>query len=382
MRALTPTLSPREREFGCLNTTFRLMARLAKLQKTVKDIGLDALLITHLPHIQYLINYTGSNGLLIVPAQGKPHFFTDFRYKAQVRTEVVGAKISIVDRDRTIPDALVEKQLFSDYDHLGFEKNHISYSFYDFLRTKFRHVKLDPQIEVVEKLTMIKSEEEIEAIRKAAEIGDAVYDKVIPIIKPGVTEREVAAEIAYQTRLCGGEKEAFTIIVASGERSALPHGAASDKKIRKGELVTLDFGCVYKGFNSDMTRTVSVGKVPTELQKIYEIVHTSQQRGIEKASAGMTARELDSVCRDYITLHGYGSKFGHSTGHGLGIEVHELPKVSQRGERYKLEPNMVVTIEPGIYLEGQGGVRIEDDVVIRREGCEVLSSSPKELRVL
>src|SRR5581483_9500022 len=310
------------------------MARLAKLQKTVKDIGLDALLITHLPHIQYLINYTGSNGLLIVPAQGKPHFFTDFRYKAQVKTEVVGAKISIVDRDRTIADTLVEKQMFSDYDHLGFEKSHISYALYDFLRTKFRHVKLDPQTEVVEKLIMIKSEDEIGAIRKAAEIGDKVFEKVLDVIKPGMAERDVAAEIAYQTRLCGAVREAFTIIVASGERSALPHGAASDKKLRKGELVTLDFGCVYKGFNSDMTRTVALGKIPNELQKIYEIVRAAQQRAIDKVVAGMTARDLDSVARDYITLHGYGSKFGHSTGHGLGIEVHELPKVSQRGERY------------------------------------------------
>ncbi len=272
--------------------------------------------------------------------------------------------------------------MFSDYDHLGFEKNHISYAMFDFLRTKFRHVKLDPQTEVVEKLTMIKSEEEIEAIRKAAEIGDAVYENVLPEIKPGVTELDIAAEIAYQTRKCGGEREAFTIIVASGERSALPHGAASSKKIKKGELVTLDFGCVYKGFNSDMTRTVAVGKVPSELQKVYEIVRTAQQEGIDKAQAGMTARELDTIPRDYITLHGYGSKFGHSTGHGLGIEVHELPKVSQRGEKYKLEPNMVVTIEPGIYLDGLGGARIEDDVVIRRDGCEVLTSSPKELRVL
>ncbi|HEY3876242.1 MAG TPA: Xaa-Pro peptidase family protein [Candidatus Kapabacteria bacterium] len=358
------------------------MARLARLQKIVKDIGLDALLVTHLPHIQYLINYTGSNGLLIVPAQGKPHFFTDFRYKSQVKTEVVGAKISIVDRDRTIPDSLVEKQMFSDYDHLGFEKSHISYSMYDFLRTKFRHVKLDPQTDVVEKLIMIKSEEEIDAIRKAAEIGDMVYQKIIPEIKPGITEREVAAEIAYQTRACGGEREAFTIIVASGERSALPHGAASEKKLRKGELITLDFGCVYKGFNSDMTRTVALGRVGTELQKIYEIVRAAQARGVEKAMSGMTARDLDTVCRDYITLHGYGSKFGHSTGHGLGIEVHELPKVSQRGERYKLEPGMVVTIEPGIYIDGLGGVRIEDDVVIRKDNCEVLNSSPKELRVL
>jgi Xaa-Pro aminopeptidase len=358
------------------------MARLAKLQRIVKDKGLDALLVTHLPHIQYLIGYTGSNGVLLVPAQGKPHFFTDFRYKSQVKTEVVGAKISIVERDRNIPDTLVDKQLFSDYDSLGFEKSHISFTMYDFLRTKFRHVKLVPEVEMVEKLTMIKSEDEISVMKKAAEIGDKVYDKVIPIIKPGITEREVAAEIAYQTRLLGGEREAFTIIVASGERSALPHGTASDKKIRKGELVTLDFGCVFKGFNSDMTRTVAVGKISTELQKIYEIVRAAQQRAVEKLQAGMNGRELDSIARDYITLHGYGSKFGHSTGHGLGIEVHELPTISQRGERFKLEQNMVVTIEPGIYLDGMGGARIEDDVVVRREGCEVLTTSPKELRVL
>jgi len=358
------------------------MARLAQLQRIVKDKGLDALLVTHLPHIHYLINFTGSNGMLLVPAGGKPHFFTDFRYKAQVKQEVGGAKISIIERDRNIPDALVEKQLFSDYDSLGFEKEHISYKLYDFLRTKFRHVKLVPETEMVEKLTMIKSEDEIMRMKRAADIGDQVYDKVIEIIKPGMTELEVAAQIAYQTRLLGGEREAFTIIVASGERSALPHGVATTKKIRKGELVTLDFGCVFEGWNSDMTRTVAMGKVSTELQKIYEIVKIAQQRGIDKLRAGMNARELDTITRDYITLHGYGSKFGHSTGHGIGIEVHELPSINQRGEKFKLEPNMVITIEPGIYLEGVGGVRIEDDVVVRKESCEVLTTSKKDFLVL
>ncbi len=358
------------------------MARLAKLQRMVKDKGLDALLVTHLPHIQYLIGFTGSNGMLLVPAQGKPHFFTDFRYKAQVKLEVAGAKISIIDRDRNIPDSFVEKQLFSDYDHLAFEKNHISYSLYDFLRTKFRHVKLDPEIEMVEKLTMIKSEDEISMIKQAAMIGDKVFEKVCEIIKPGMSELDVAAEIAYHTRLNGGERDAFTIIVASGERSALPHGTASSKKLRKGELVTLDFGCVFNGFNSDMTRTIALGKISTELQKIYEIVKIAQQRAIDKLHAGMNARELDTIARDYITLHGYGSKFGHSTGHGIGIQVHELPTINQKGEKYKLEPNMVITIEPGIYLEGIGGVRIEDDVVVRKDGCEVLTTSTKEMRVL
>jgi len=358
------------------------MSRIVKLQKRVKELGLDAMIITHLPGIRYLIGFSGSNGVLLIPHQGKPHFFTDFRYKSQAKAEVGGAKISIVERDRTIYDAISEKQLFADYDSIGFEPAHIQYWEYELLRKKFRHLKLVPTEREVEKLTMIKSEDEISAIRHAADIGDQTFRAVCATIKPGVTEREVAAEIGYQARKFGAEGDAFNIIVASGERSALPHGVASDKKIKKGELVTLDFGCVYKGFNSDMTRTVAVGKISTELQKIYEIVRAAQQRTLDKIQPGMNGRELDSVARDYITLHGYGSKFGHGTGHGLGIEVHELPFISQRGERFKLEPNQVFTVEPGIYLENIGGVRIEDDVVVRREGCEVLTTSPKELLVL
>ncbi len=358
------------------------MARLARLQKTVREHGLDALLITHLPNIYYLVGYSGSNGILVVPAQGKPHFFTDFRYKSQVKSEVAGAKISIVERDRQLLDAIVDKQLFSDFDAVGFEETLIKYSTYDFLRKKFRHLKLVPKREMVESMTMIKTDDEIEMIKKAAEIGDKVFNKAIEVIKPGVTELDVAAEICYWTKKLGADGDAFEVIVVSGERSALPHGRATSKKIKKGELVTLDFGCVYRGFNSDMTRTVAVGKIPTELQKIYEIVRVAQQRAVERVKPGMNGREIDSTARDYITLHGYGSKFGHGTGHGLGIEVHEIPIISQRGERFILEPNMVFTVEPGIYVEGLGGVRIEDDVVVRPEGHEVLNKSPKELLVL
>jgi Xaa-Pro aminopeptidase len=358
------------------------MARLARLQKTVREHGLDALFITHLPNIHYLVGYSGSNGLLVVPAQGKPHFFTDFRYKSQVKQELAGAKISIVERDRQLLDAIVDKQLFSDFDAVGFEETLIKYSTYDFLRKKFRHLKLVPKREMVESMTMIKTDDEIEMIQKAAQIGDKVFAKAIEAIKPGVTELDVAAEISYWTKKLGAEGDAFEVIVVSGERSALPHGRATSKKIKKGEVVTLDFGCVYKGFNSDMTRTVAVGKISTELQKVYEIVRVAQQRAIEKVKPGVNGREIDSMARDYITLHGYGSKFGHGTGHGLGIEVHEIPIISQRGERFILEPNMVFTVEPGIYLEGIGGVRIEDDIVVRPEGYEILNTSPKELLIL
>ncbi|MEI8135090.1 MAG: Xaa-Pro peptidase family protein [bacterium] len=358
------------------------MARLARLQKTVRDHGLDALLITHLPNIHYLIGYSGSNGILICPAQGKPHFFTDFRYKAQVKIEVAGAKITIVDRERTLLDAIVDKQLFMDFDAVGFEENRIPFWMHDFLRKKFRHLKLVAKKEMVESMTMIKTDDEIGMIQKAAEIGDQVFAKILETMKPGMSERDVSAEISYLTKKLGGEADAFEVIVASGERSALPHGLASDKKLKKNELVTLDFGVRYKGFNSDMTRTVAIGKVSTELQKMYDVVRVAQQRAIDKARPGMNGRELDSVARDYITLHGYGSKFGHGTGHGLGIEVHEIPVIAQRGERFTLEPGQVFTIEPGIYIEGIGGVRIEDDVVMRKDSVELINKSPKELIIL
>jgi Xaa-Pro aminopeptidase len=235
---------------------------------------------------------------------------------------------------------------------------------------------------MVETMTMIKTEDEIDAIIKAVNIGDQVFTKILESIKPGVTELEVSAEISYQAKKLGGEGDAFEVIVASGERTALPHGLATDRKIKKNELVTIDFGCRYKGFNSDMTRTVSVGKVSTELQKIYDIVRVAQQRAIDKAKPGMNGRELDNVARDYITLHGYGSKFGHGTGHGIGIEVHEIPIIAQRGERFLLEAGQVFTIEPGIYVEGVGGVRIEDDVLVTADGVTALNKSTKDLLVL
>ncbi len=231
-------------------------------------------------------------------------------------------------------------------------------------------------------MTIIKTDDEIDAIRKATQIGDKTFSQVIEMIKPGVTELDIAAEIAYWSRKYGSEGDAFDIIVSSGERTSMPHARATEKKIKKAELITLDFGCKYKGFNSDMTRTVAVGRVSTEMQKIYEIVRAAQQRTIEKARPGINGRELDNVARDYITLHGYGSKFGHSTGHGLGIEVHETPLIAQRGERFILEPGMVFTIEPGVYIENVGGVRIEDDVVVHADGVETLTNSPKELLVL
>ncbi|MGH2575633.1 MAG: M24 family metallopeptidase, partial [Ignavibacteria bacterium] len=249
------------------------------------------------------------------------------------------------------------------------------------IRTASPEVKFNPLIEKVENLTVQKTVDEIAKIKKAIEITDKTFEKILKFIKPGMSELDISAEITYTQKKLGALKDAFEPIVASGWRGALPHGIASDKKIAKGEMVTLDFGCVYDGFCSDMTRTIAVGEPPEELKKIYNVVLEAQLKSIESAKSNLSSKALDLVARDYITKKGYGDNFGHGLGHGLGIEVHELPGISQRAD-YTLKENSIVTIEPGIYVESLGGVRIEDDVLLNENGCEVMNKSDKELIIL
>ena len=228
---------------------------------------------------------------------------------------------------------------------------------------------------------MVKEAGEIDKIKKACGITDKVFEKLLGIIKPGMKEKDVSAEISYWHKLYGADKDSFDPIVASGWRGALPHGAASDKVIEAGEMVTLDFGCYYDGFASDLTRTISVGNPGDEMKKIYDTVLLAQTAAIDAAKEGVTTKELDSIARNIINNAGYEGKFGHGLGHGLGIEVHEMPSVSQRMD-ISIPANVVVTIEPGIYIEGLGGVRIEDDIMITSGGCEVFNKSPKELIII
>ena len=234
---------------------------------------------------------------------------------------------------------------------------------------------------MIEKLRMIKTDDEIRTIRRAAEIADEAFSHILTFIKPGVTELEVSNELEFFMRRLGASESSFDTIVASGKRSALPHGVATGKTIENGDMVTLDFGALYDGYVSDITRTVAVGEPTEELKKIYHIVLEAQMRACSALKPGMTGKEADAVARDYIKDHGYGEAFGHSTGHGIGLEVHEGPGLSFRSDTV-LKPGMVVTVEPGIYVPGLGGVRIEDDVLITEDGCELLTSSPKELIIL
>ncbi|MCG0239061.1 MAG: Xaa-Pro peptidase family protein [Firmicutes bacterium] len=357
------------------------MNRLQRLRATLAEKGLDGLLVQKPENRRYLSGFTGSAGVLLVTARGA-HLLTDFRYTEQAAAQAPDFQIHRTG-DGGYVETLVPLLQQEGVRRLGFESDYVTVDAHAAYQKALGDagVELVPAAGLVERLRQIKDPEEVAAIRRAAAIADAAFQHILGYIRPGVTEREVALELEFFMKRQGASALAFDTIVASGPRSSLPHGVASDRVIGRGEFVTLDFGCVYQGYCSDMTRTVMVGEPDEKQREIYEIVLTAQRLGVEAARPGITGRELDAVCRDYIAQRGYGEYFGHGTGHGVGLYIHEEPRVSQRGETV-LEPGHVVTIEPGIYLPGWGGVRIEDLVVITETGAEVLSQSPKDLIIL
>jgi Xaa-Pro aminopeptidase len=352
------------------------MPRLNELKKKLDELGLDAFLIKKIFNVRYLSGFSGSAGVLLL-TKNKNYFISDFRYKSQSSAEVSKDFEIIIYKQASngfLGDLIKENNLKK----IGVEGNALTLSEFESLKKEFSAVEFIPVDSLIEKAVIRKTEWEIGEIKKAVEITDRVFEKMLTMIKPGLTEKEIAAEITYHHKKFGAEKDAFDPIVASGERSAFPHARPTDKKIQSGELVTLDFGCTFNGFNSDLTRTIAVGKIPDDAVKIYNIVKEAQQLGLDNVRIGIKGKDLDAFPRNYITEKGYGDNFGHGTGHGLGLEVHEIPKINQYSE-YVLEENNVFTVEPGIYVEGFCGVRIEDDVVVRKNGCEILNKSPKEL---
>jgi Xaa-Pro aminopeptidase len=353
------------------------MSRIEKIKQILEELKLDAFYITHIPNIRYITEFSGSSAFVII-TKNTNFFLTDFRYKEQSAEQVKGFEISV---NYKTTDELKKIFAAEGFKRVGFESTHMSVHGLENLNKDFAGVEFVPVAERIEKLTMIKTSTEVEMIKKAIAITDKTFAKMLETIKPGMKEKDVSAEISYWHKKYGADKDSFDPIVASGWRGCLPHGIATDKIIESGEMVTLDFGCIYNGFCSDLTRTISVGNPSDEMKKIYNIVYESQMKAISFAKEGITSKELDSSARDFITENGYGEKFGHGLGHGLGIEVHEIPSVSQRMEM-KLPEGVVVTIEPGIYVENLGGVRIEDDVLIQKNGCEVLNKAPKELIIV
>jgi Xaa-Pro aminopeptidase len=264
---------------------------------------------------------------------------------------------------------------------LGFENELMSYSAHGKYAEAFNPVELVPASGLVEDIRMIKDDAELAVMKEAADLVDRTFLHMLEIIKPGISELEGALELEYFMRKQGASAPSFDTIFASGERSALPHGAASSKIVQSGELLTMDFGALLKGYCSDITRTVMVGTPNDKQRDIYHIVLEAQMHTLEHLRPGMTGREADALARDIITGYGYGEQFGHSTGHGLGMEVHEAPGLSKLSDVI-LKPGMVVTVEPGIYIPGFGGVRIEDDVVITETGIRRLTESTKDFIIL
>lgn len=353
------------------------MGKLERLRESFHKEGIDALFVTNLHNVRYITNFTGDDSAALI-TENEAFFITDSRYTEQAKMECTG--YTIIERRESILHEVSRLCKKQGINNLGFEKNHMTYAQFQQLEETVSG-ELIPVAGLVETLRLIKTPEEIALIKVAADIADAAFKHILDFIKPGVTELEVANELEFFMRKSGATSSSFATIVASGARSALPHGAATDKVIEKGDMVTLDYGAIYKGYVSDMTRTIAIGDPGAQMKEIYEVVLGAQLKGVEGIRAGMTGKEADALCRDYIEEHGYGKYFGHSTGHGIGLEVHEGPALSYRSDTV-LQPGMVVTCEPGIYLEGIGGVRIEDDLIIMEDGNERIIHSPKELIIL
>jgi len=341
--------------------------RIKRLREKLNQENLDLLLVTALTNIRYLCGFTGSNGILLV-SKDKAVFLTDFRYKEQVKKEVKGAEIKIPQKD-----LLKGKRIKA-----GFEEKYLTFQLYQRLKTLLPQVLWVPTENLVESLLVTKDEEEIKKIKKAADISAKVYQEVLQYLRPGVKESDISAELEYRIKRNGGTGSAFEPIVASGLRSAMPHARASSKTLKKGEFVTLDFGASYDGYVCDITRTVVLGNATPRQKKIYDLVLKAQTRAIESACSGMKGFELDKVSRDIIKKAGYQKYFGHGLGHGIGLLVHDSPGINTKSQEV-LKPGMVITIEPGVYIPGWGGVRIEDDVLITRNGCKVLTHIDREL---
>ncbi|PRS10196.1 Xaa-Pro dipeptidase [Bacillus atrophaeus] len=352
--------------------------KLEKLRNLFKQLGIDGLLITSGTNLQYMTGFTGSAGLAVI-SEERAAFITDFRYTEQAKAQVKG--FEIIEHGGSLIQTAADTINDFGIAKLGFEQNSMTYGTYASYHAVVNSAELVPVAESVEKLRLIKSDEEIKILEEAAKIADDAFHHILTFIKPGISEISVANELEFFMRSQGADSSSFDMIVASGLRSSLPHGVASEKLIESGDFVTLDFGAYYKGYCSDITRTIAVGEPSDKLKDIYQIVFDAQALGVQHIKPGMTGKEADALTRDHITAKGYGQYFGHSTGHGLGMEVHESPGLSARSSAV-LEPGMIVTVEPGIYIPETGGVRIEDDIVITENGCRTITHSPKELIIL
>lgn len=353
-------------------TSFDFAERIANLYEKISAEEVDALLITKVPNVSYFSGFRGDSSALLVGKNFRK-LITDGRYTQQAKRET--KNFQIVEHTEGLYKKLVEE--LKGCKVVGIEGRVMTVAERDYLANELKGVEFK-SVEL-DNLRQVKDVAEIACIKKACEIADRAFEKILDFIKPNISEVEVAAELEYFMRKFGSERAAFDTIVASGWRGSLPHGIATDKKICAGELVTIDFGAVYNGYCSDITRTVAVGKISSEQKKIYNAVLSAQIYGLEVITAGVGGKDIDAAVRKVFEDAGYGKNFVHGLGHGVGLEIHEEPRLSKRSKTESLLPNMIVTDEPGLYFENFCGVRIEDTVLVTRGSAEPLTHSPKNL---
>jgi Xaa-Pro aminopeptidase len=355
-------------------------ARQKKLREHLARTRFDALLVSHLPNMRYLCGFTGSAGLLLVEESGSV-FFTDVRYDTQAHEEVKSAKVVIARQAAlaAVAEWMGKRRKTRRPSSIALEADHST------LAERKRLIELLPEgirlkesSSVVENLRMVKDADELAKIRAAVDLGAKLFDRALEVLRPGMKEVEVAAEMELAARRAGAEAMSFPTIIAAGQRSALPHGRASSHTIPSGAFVVCDFGVILDGYCSDQTRTVWVGSsVGSDTRQAYEAVRQAQQAAIDAVRPGVTTGQVDAAARKVLQRVGLGRYFTHSTGHGVGLEIHEAPRVAS-GQTQVLEPRMVITIEPGVYFPGKWGVRIEDMVVVTSAGREVLTPPTKD----
>ena len=352
------------------------MSRLERMRQQMLKETIDAYVVIRPENGRYLSGFSGGEATLFITSE-KAFLLTDFRYIEQAKAQAPEFEVIMTGHDHFAFLA----EIGQNAQRVGFEGDFITYVDFGRLKDNFLQAELLSLPNLVSHLRSVKDKSEIELIRQAVRIADDAFTNVLQSIEIGQTEEEIGLNLELSMRRAGASGGSFEFIVASGVRSAMPHGTASSKRIQFGEFLTMDFGAIYQGYCSDITRTVFLGDPKEKHREVYETVLAAQRAGIKAVAPGRTGKEVDAVARNLIVEAGYGDYFGHGLGHSVGLAIHEGPNLSVREERV-LEPGMVITVEPGIYIPDWGGVRIEDIILVTENGCEVLTQAPKEFMIL
>ena len=356
--------------------------RLQQIKFNMEDeLKVDSLVVTHLPNIRYLTNFSGSAATLFISSDSI-HFITDDRYEEQVKTELFRLPNMSVHITRDPWGLVTNGEILKNIESMAFESDRMTYAETVQIRNSIRPIKMKPAVKPVELYTIAKSQEELQSIETSCRTAEKVIETIKPMLVPGVSEKDISAEIIYQGRKLGSEGDAFDVIVVSGARGALVHGQPSNKIIEKGDIVLIDFGCVVNGFISDLSRTFAIASATEEQKEVYKLLVAAKENAIANVRPGMNGKVLDAFARDMIAKAGYGEYFQHSLGHGIGLVAHEYPFISFRMDDQIIPENSVLAIEPGVYLPGKFGMRVEDNIIVTKSGGKHITTAPAELEIL